>query len=110
MDKTLSTRPGSNETVSTLTKGGPKQVLLGDSQRLAMEWLMGGGSITEAGQYAGVCRQTVSDWLHNDDDFRQVFSDWQLHLRVINHARLIALSASALDTVSHAIRQNKDAK
>ena len=62
---------------------------------MALEWLMGGGTIAEAGQYAGVTRQTVSQWLNHDEDFRRAFQKWQLDVHTINHARLLALSEAA---------------
>jgi hypothetical protein len=85
-------------------------VLLGEQQRLALEWLAGGGSVTEAGQYAGVCRQTVSHWLNHDADFRFAFMDLRTQARALNQARLEALAESALDTIAQSIRQKRDAR
>ena len=90
--------------------GAERLSALSEVQRLAMEWLMGGGSVTEASQYAGVCRQTVSEWLNHDDRFRRVFHEWQIHVRTMNHARLIALSESAMETVALSIRETKNAQ
>ena len=85
-------------------------MLLSEQQRLALEWLMGGGSIAEAAQYAGVVRQTVSRWLHDDAEFRALFDHWQKQIRAITQARLVGLSESALETVADAIRGKRDAK
>lgn len=89
---------------------GKTQVGLSGPQRQAMEWLMGGGSITEAAQYAGVTRQTVSRWIHEDETFQELFEYWQQQVRMINDARLVSLSEAALDTVAGAIREQKDVK
>ena len=110
MDTTLSQRNSSNDANSTFFEGAKKQVILSEPQRLALEWLMGGGSVGEAGQYAGVSRQAVSHWLHHDEDFREVFESWQLQIQNMNKARLMAISESAVDTVAVAIREKHDAR
>jgi hypothetical protein len=112
MKQTLSQRHGLDNTpLPRLNEDGTeRQIILGEPQRLAMEWLMGGGSITEAGQYAGVSRQTVSQWLNHDEDFRALFEQWQQQVREINHARLMALSEAALETVAVAVREKRDPK
>jgi hypothetical protein len=47
--------------------GGERQVLLSDKQQLALEWLLTtNGSVTEAAEFAGVTRATVSRWLNTD--------------------------------------------
>jgi len=109
MDTSLTQRQGLIDGFLT-TEEGAKQVLLSEPQRMALEWLMGGGSITEAAQYAGVYRQTVSEWVNHDEDFREIFERWQQQVKALNQARLIALSEGALDTVAGAIREHRDAK
>jgi hypothetical protein len=79
-------------------------------QRQAMEWLMNGGSVGEAAQYAGVTRQTVSRWMHEDPDFSALFAYWQEQVKATNRARLTALTESAMDTVADAIRNHKDVR
>ena len=108
MEKLLPTRHGQEESVST--QGIKTQVILAEPQRLALEWLMGGGSITEASQYAGVCRQTVSEWLNHDEDFRQVFEQWKQQVISMNQARLLALGENAMEAVAAAIRETRDVK
>jgi len=107
MDNTLSVKRESNEIITPTQE---PTVILGEPQRLALEWLMGGGSVTEASQYAGVCRQTVSEWLHHDVDFRRVYFKWRDQLQMLNQARLTALSESALDNIAAAIRETRDVK
>jgi hypothetical protein len=121
MDKTLfkaaDSKPEvSNPDWSMFAGGNPQEtasdivVLLNEPQKLALEWLMGGGSVTEAGEYAGVCRQTVSHWLHHDPNFRLVFEKWRQQTQTLNQARLQMLGESALETIAEAIRQKRDAK
>ena len=112
MKQSLSERNGFDNIELPVTHEGAdsRQIILGEPQRLALEWLMGGGSVTEASQYAGVCRQTVSEWLNHDEDFRAQFNEWQRQIRAMNFARLTALSESAVETVVEAVRQKRDAK
>jgi hypothetical protein len=86
------------------------EVPLSGPQRQAMEWLMNGGSVSEAAQYAGVARQTVSRWIHEDPDFSALFSYWQEQVKATSNARLVALSEIAIDTVADAIRSRKDVR
>ena len=80
------------------------------AQRLALEWLISGGSVNDAAQFAGVCRQTVSKWLHGDREFKKAYDDWREEINVISSARLVALTESAIDNISTAIRQGHDVK
>jgi DNA-binding MarR family transcriptional regulator len=86
------------------------EVPLSGPQRQAMEWLMQGGSVSEAAQYAGVSRQTVSRWIHEDPDFSALLELWQDQVKCTNKARLVSLTEAALDTVSDAIRNHRDVK
>lgn len=91
-----------------LSLEGNRQVELSVSQQLALEWLTTGGSITEAAQVAGVCRQTVSDWLHNDPDFQAAYQNWRQQSLAIAQARMIAMSDAAVDNLAAAIRDKHD--
>lgn len=84
--------------------------LLSTQQQLAMEWLMGGGSITDAAQYANVTRQTVSRWVHTDADFREFYERWQQQVRSANQSRLLELTDAAIDTLGVAICEQKDVR
>ncbi len=85
-----------------------RQVILAPAQQQALEWLVNGGSITEAAQFAGVCRQTVSRWLTEDPDFQAVYTTWREEAAKIVQGRLIAASESAMDALLYAIRVKKD--
>jgi hypothetical protein len=86
------------------------EVTLTAQQQQALEWLMNGGSVAEAAQYAGVARQTVSRWIHEDPDFAALFEHWQAQTRTATKARVIALTEAAMDTVTDAIRNHKDVR
>jgi alkanesulfonate monooxygenase SsuD/methylene tetrahydromethanopterin reductase-like flavin-dependent oxidoreductase (luciferase family) len=99
---------GTDSSLDVVVHAG--EVPLSGPQRQAMEWLMQGGSIVEAAQYAGVTRQTVSRWIHEDPDFATLFEHWQEQVKSINKARLVSLTEAAMDTVSDAIRNHRDVK
>jgi len=104
MDKTLST----NREPATVHSSSSRQVILSVPQQAALEWLTGGGSITEAAQLAGVCRQTVSEWLHNDPDFQAVYQSWRRQAMDMAEGRMVALTETALDNVTSAVREKRD--
>jgi hypothetical protein len=85
-----------------------RQVLLSTAQEHALEWLFNGGSLTEAAQFAGVTRQTISRWLRCDEDFRTIYSAWREETAGIIHARLIAAGEAAMDVVVNAVREKRD--
>jgi hypothetical protein len=81
-----------------------RQVMLSIQQEQALEWLMGGGSVSEAANFAGVTRQTISRWLRTDADFQEVYQVWRDETRSIIQSRMIAAGEVAMDAVVHAIR------
>jgi hypothetical protein len=85
-----------------------RQVLLSTAQEQALEWLFNGGSLTEAAQFAGVTRQTISRWMRSDEDFRTIYSAWREETAGIIHARLIAAGEAAMDVVLTAVREKRD--
>jgi hypothetical protein len=122
MKNTLSHRGSSATHSAQLVEGAvsaapgtPAQVIqtivsLSDSQEQALEWLIGGGSIGEAAQFAGVTRQTVSRWLHTDPDFRAVYDQWKLEASQMLEGRLVAAGESAMDNLLDAVRMKRDVK
>jgi len=86
----------------------PRQISLSSTQELALEWLTNGGSITEAAQFAGVTRQTVTRWLRTDEDFQAVYTAWREEAAAIVQGRMIAASESAMDNILDAIRRKGD--
>ena len=87
-----------------------RQVLLSQPQQLALEWLTTGGTLSEAAQFAGVCRQTVARWMREDPDFRAVYEAWREQVAEVTKGRLLALSQSAIDTLEYAVRDRRDVR
>ena len=75
-----------------------------------MEWLIGGGSLGEAAQFAGVTRQTISRWLRSDPDFSAVYDAWKLESSQMLEGRLIAAGESAMDNLLNAVRVGHDVR
>jgi hypothetical protein len=69
-----------------------------------LKWLTNGGPITEAAQFAGVARQTVSRWLKEDDDFRAIYDGWRDQIMTMTDGQLSALAESA--TTATCVRRN----
>ena len=96
MDTTLLKRDETNEldskTVVVVVKdgsGGQREVKLSGKQRAALEWLMDDWNLTKAAEFAGVCRQTVSEWVNRDEDFMAVISAWRNEVRTVNQLKLV---------------------
>jgi hypothetical protein len=79
-------------------------VSLSTPQELALEWLIGGGSIAEAAQFAAVSRQTISRWMRTDPDFRAVYEAWKIESQQMLEGRLIAAADAAMDNLLNAVR------
>ncbi len=114
MNKETLPQRHSSSLPATTGEGGPsqdnRQVMLSGPQDQALEWLMNGGSISEAAQFAGVCRQTVSRWLKTDPDFRAVYDNWREQVANITEGQLLGLSESAVAALANAIRNRQDVK
>jgi hypothetical protein len=106
MDNTLPTHREPETAHSTVIATG--SVILSVPQQQALEWLTTGGSITEAAQVAGVCRQTVSDWLHHNPDFAAAYQTWRQQSLEIARGRLAAMTETAVDNVVSAVRDKHD--
>ncbi len=85
-------------------------MVLVEAQIRALEWLTNGGSITEAAQFAGVARQTVSRWLKEDEDFRAIYDGWRDQIMTMTDGQLSALAESAIATLTDAIRDHRDVR
>jgi hypothetical protein len=83
-------------------------VILSGVQQQALEWLIGGGSVTDAAEFAGVTRQTISRWLREDEDFQAAYVQWREEAAAIVRGRMVAASEAAMDAVMHAIRTKGD--
>ena len=81
---------------------------LSTAQEQALEWLIGGGSVAEAAQFAGVTRQTISRWLRENTDFRAVYDAWKYEANQLLEGRLVAASDAAMENLLHAVRAKAD--
>jgi hypothetical protein len=84
-------------------------VMLSEQQEQVLEWLIGGGSISEAAEFAGITRRTISRWLHEDPDFRAVYDAWKAEANQLLEGRLIAAGEAAMDNILGAVR-NRDVR
>jgi hypothetical protein len=117
MDTTLSTRLGTNlpevkdgALIVRDAQGAERQVKLSSAQLAAMEWLINDGTVKEAAEYAGVCRQTVSEWINQDEDFQAAMETWKRYVCKMTEAKLVGLGASAIQVVATAIQEKGDVK
>lgn len=69
---------------------------LSPKQEVALRVLLGGGSVTEAAQEAGVRREQVSRWKHRDEAFREALREAQGDLRKAVRLRLEAAAGEAV--------------
>jgi len=107
----LSHRDILNSVASAPADASPsRQMMLSETQVKALEWLTNGGSITEAAQFAGVARQTVSRWLKDDEDFRAIYDGWRDQIMTMTDGQLFALAESAVATLTAAIRAHSDVR
>jgi len=86
----------------------PRQLVLDAAQQQALDWLMGGGTISEAAEVAGVARQTVSRWVNHDPAFSWLYRQWQEQIRNTAEARMLNLADAAVENVIAAIREKND--
>lgn len=80
------------------------------SQQQALEWLMSGGTITEAAELVGVKRQTVSRWVNHHFEFSHLYRQWQEQVRTGAEARLLGLADAAVNNLMAAVIEGKDVK
>jgi transposase len=107
----LSHRDIPNSVSPTPADASPsRHVMLRETQVKALEWLTNGGSITEAAQYVGVARQTVSRWLKEDEDFRAIYDAWRDQIMTMTDGQLSALAESAVATITEAVRDHSDVR
>jgi transposase-like protein len=79
-------------------------------QQQALEWLMSGGSITEAAELVGVARQTVSRWINHHFEFTRLYQQWQEQIRTAAESRLLTLADAAVDNLMTAVQQSRDVR
>ena len=79
-------------------------------QHQALEWLMSGGTITEAAELVGVKRQTVSRWVNHHLDFNRLYNQWLEMVRTGAEARMMGLADAAVDNLIVAVRESHDVK
>jgi len=82
-----------------------RRLVLQPRQQQALEWLTGGGTLTEAAELVGVSRQTVSHWVNHDPAFGWLYRQWQEHQRDNAESRALGLVDAAIDNLIAAIRR-----
>ncbi|MEM9200719.1 MAG: hypothetical protein AAGC53_03630 [Actinomycetota bacterium] len=66
-------------------------------QELALDCLIGGGTVTATSDAAGVSRQTVSHWSNHDHDFQLAFNERRIDLNKQTQELVRTLDIAALD-------------
>jgi hypothetical protein len=74
------------------------------AQRLALQALVSGGSITKAAKEAGVARETVSRWVHRDPVFFAEVQNVRAGLAIQTRCALEALGMQAVGVLADAIQ------
>ena len=75
------------------------------SQQTAIRELTAGASITDAANSAGVTRQTISRWIHQDPRFQAAYNAWQREMIDSARAQALAMTGKALATIDAAIEK-----
>ncbi len=109
MDTTLSSQR-EPATAQDISEGRCELPQLTTAQQTALEWLVGGGNITEAAQVAGVARQTVSGWLNKDPDFRRAYQLWRQQALQAAQGKLTALAEIAVQTLAQSMGTKLDTR
>ena len=73
-------------------------------QELAVDLLASGRTVTEAAATIGVARQTVSEWLNQNADFRAALNERRQELWAATGDRLRALLPDAVDALAGELR------
>jgi hypothetical protein len=74
------------------------------AQSVALQVLVSGGSVTKAGQKAGVARETVSRWLHHDPVFIAEMHNARAELASQTRCALEALGMQAVGVLVSAVQ------
>jgi hypothetical protein len=74
------------------------------AQALALQVLVGGGSITKAATEAGVARETVSRWVHHDPVFLAELHNVRAELAIQTRCALEALGTQAVGVLVDAVQ------
>ena len=82
---------------------------LGMEKRSALEQLVGGKSVAESAQLAGVSRATLYRWLKNDPEFRAAYNQWHDEMEESCRSKLLMLTDLATGALRSALEKG-DAK
>ena len=74
------------------------------AQWLALQALVGGGSIAKAATEAGVARETVSRWVHHDPVFLAQLQNVRAELAIQTRCALEALGMQAVGVLANAVQ------
>jgi hypothetical protein len=75
-------------------------------QRECLEFMQGGGSVTDAARFAGVGRSTVYRWMKNDSVFVAAMNEWQNEAEKNARSRLVAMTNRATMAVEMALSRD----
>jgi phage terminase small subunit len=75
-------------------------------QRQCMEYMQGGGSVTDAARFAGVSRSTVYRWMKNDPVFVAAMNEWKNEAVENARSRLVAMTNRAAMAVDLALSRD----
>jgi hypothetical protein len=78
---------------------------LGTEQRSALEKLLGGKSVAESAELAGVSRATVYRWLKSDFQFRAAYNQWHDEMEESARSKLLMMSDLAAGAVRTALEK-----
>ena len=99
-----SIEPADSSEASTNSSAGEATVLqLSPAQYKAIEQLTAGQTVVASAAAAGVTRLTLYRWLKNDPAFQAAYNAWQHDAIATARGRLLAMTESAVTTVSQAV-------
>jgi hypothetical protein len=81
---------------------------LPQTQEAALTALRSGCSFMDAAELAGVDRTTLYRWLQRDPQFRAAYNLWQRELAESAQARLLKLTAKAVEVVEKALERGNE--
>jgi hypothetical protein len=87
------------------TTGDELSAQLSQEQHRALALLIGGMSIKEAAETAGISRSTLYRWLEQDDSFAALFNLWKREQFESARVQALALAGAAMKTIGQAIEK-----
>ena len=101
VSETFTSEPSPSDSALAAVQG---VVDLTPSQRIAIEKLTAGDTVSDAARAAGVSRMTLHRWLKSDPHFTAAYNVWQHESIATARGRLLALTGDAVSAVATAVR------